>query len=231
MKLHKEGRAIIAASYLITILISAGLFYLFGFRSLGSWIWTVLALAFSIFNTAFFRDPDRTPAGSDRLVCAPADGKVVIVQQVEENEYLQGPAIQVSVFMTFFNVHVNWYPIRGIIEYFRYHPGKYLVAWHPKSSEKNERTTLVIRNSQGDKVLMRQIAGLCARRIVCYAEYEKPVEAGAQAGFIKFGSRADVFLPLDARILVQKGDRVVGAETLIAELPERPDRNGGTPEN
>lgn len=219
MKIHKEGRTIIFVSYAICFLFSGVLFYLYGFASFGSWAWFTLSFLFAAFNTIFFRDPVRNAVGTDRLVGAPADGKVVIVKEVTENEYLKGPAIQVSIFMSPMNVHVNWYPIKGIVEYFRYHPGKYLVAWHPKSSEKNERTTIVIRNEQNDRIVMRQIAGFVARRIVCYANYEQAVTPNDEAGFIKFGSRADLFLPIDSKILVKPGDRVVGAESVIAEIP------------
>lgn len=220
MKLHKEGRTIIAASYAVCLVISAALFYIYGFASFGSWAWFTVSFLFAFFNMIFFRNPDRQANGTDRLVGAPADGKVVIVKEVTENEYLKEKAIQVSIFMSPLNVHVNWYPIRGFVEYFRYHPGKYLVAWHPKSSEKNERTTIVIRNQQNDRIVLRQIAGFVARRIVCYAEYEQAVSPQEQAGFIKFGSRADLFLPVDSKILVKEGDKVTGAETIIAEIPE-----------
>lgn len=221
MKLHKEGRTIIYGSYFICIALTLGLFLLYGFDSFGAWAWFVVSFIFAAFNTIFFRDPVRHPIGTDRKVCAPADGKIVIVKEVVEKEYFKEKMMQVSIFMSPLNVHVNWYPIRGVVEFFRYHAGEYLVAWHPKSSEKNERTTIVLRNEHGQRLLMRQIAGFVARRIVCYAEFEKAVDpAREQAGFIKFGSRADLFLPLDAKILVKTGDKVRGGETLIAELPE-----------
>jgi phosphatidylserine decarboxylase len=156
--------------------------------------------------------------GSGTLVSAPADGKIVIVGEVEEPEYFKGKRIQVSVFMSFFNVHVNWFPISGEVVHYKYHPGKYVAAFYPKSSEKNERTTIVIRNENGTEILTRQIAGLVARRVVCYAQKGKMVEAGGPEGFIKFGSRADIFLPLDAKINVKVGDKVVGSETIIAEI-------------
>ena len=153
-----------------------------------------------------------------RRITAPADGKVVIIQEVEEPEYFHGRRLQISVFMSFFDVHVNWAPVSGTVSFYRYHRGSYLAAWHSKSSTKNERTTIAFRNEDGTEVLCRQIAGLFARRVVCYAEYDKKFKAGQQIGFIKFGSRADVFLPLGTKINVSVGDKVVGAETIIAEL-------------
>ncbi|MDY5823593.1 MAG: phosphatidylserine decarboxylase, partial [Candidatus Coprenecus sp.] len=137
------------------------------------------------------------------------------------DEYFHDRRLQVSVFMSFFNVHINWAPITGIISFFRYHPGNYLAAWHPKSSTKNERTTIVLKNEDGTEVLCRQIAGLFARRVVCYAEYQKPFKAGEQIGFIKFGSRADLFLPLDTKINVKIGDKVTGSETIVAQLAKK----------
>lgn len=147
-----------------------------------------------------------------------ADGKVVIIQEVEEPEYFHGRRLQISVFMSFFDVHVNWAPVSGTVSFYRYHRGSYLAAWHSKSSTKNERTTIVFKNEDGTEVLCRQIAGLFARRVVCYAEYDKKFKAGQQIGFIKFGSRADVFLPLGTKVNVSVGDKVRGAETVIAEL-------------
>ncbi|MDP3452014.1 MAG: phosphatidylserine decarboxylase family protein, partial [Bacteroidales bacterium] len=167
----------------------------------------------------FFREPSREFTDDDSVVMAPADGTIVQVKEVYEGEYLKCECIQVSIFMSVFNVHVNWFPIRGIVEYFKYHPGNYLVAMHPKSSEKNERTSVVI-NRFGLKILMRQIAGLLARRIVCYAKEGTEVVQGDQVGFIKFGSRVDLFLPLDCRVQVTKGQRVKGCETIIAKLAE-----------
>ncbi|MEZ7954452.1 MAG: phosphatidylserine decarboxylase, partial [Bacteroidales bacterium] len=145
---------------------------------------------------------------------------IVIVKEVYEGEFLRKECIQVSVFMNVFNVHINWFPVKGVVKYYKYHPGRYLVAMHPKSSEKNERTTIVVENERGT-VLFRQIAGYLARRIVCYAEEGKFVRQGEQAGFIKFGSRVDLFLPLDSRVQVTKGQRVKGSRTIIATLPEQ----------
>ena len=217
MKIHKEGTAIIAISFVLALVLGGGSFCLH-LPSVLSWILTVIPIGFGIFFICFFRDPVRTPKGDSHKVTAPADGKIVIIEEVDEPEYFHDRRLQISVFMSFFNVHINWAPINGIVSFFRYHRGNYLAAWHPKSSTKNERTTIVLKNEDGTEVLCRQIAGLFARRVVCYAEYRKPFKAGQQIGFIKFGSRADVFLPLGTKVNVKLGDKVTGAETVIATL-------------
>jgi phosphatidylserine decarboxylase len=157
------------------------------------------------------------PVASNDVVVAAADGTVVIVEEADENEYLKTRCMQVSIFMSVFDVHANYFPVSGTVEYVRYHAGKYMVAWHPKSSEKNERTTIVV-NHAGTPVQFRQIAGLIARRIVCYAREGEPVQASSEAGFIKFGSRVDIFLPLGTRVCVKKGDKVKARQTVIATL-------------
>ncbi|MHC1778998.1 MAG: phosphatidylserine decarboxylase family protein [Bacteroidales bacterium] len=217
MRIHKEGYRILLNSFLIitTIVI---IFYLIAGASNVSYIATAAGVLLFIFVLRFFRAPVRYPKDEEGTVFAPADGTIVEVKNVFENEYLKCECIQVSVFMSVFNVHINWFPINGIVEYYKYHPGDYLVAMHPKSSEKNERTTVVVSNN-GNKVLLRQIAGLLARRIVCYAAEGKEVKQGEQVGFIKFGSRVDLFLPLDSRIQVTKGQKVKGCDTIIAKLP------------
>lgn len=217
MKIHKEGGTIITMSFVFALILGGGSFY-FGGSTVLSCILTTIPVGFGIFFICFFRDPKRTPTGDSHKVTAPADGKIVIIQEVDEDEYFHDRRLQVSVFMSFFNVHINWAPISGIVSFFRYHRGNYLAAWHPKSSTKNERTTIVFKNEDGTEVLCRQIAGLFARRVVCYAEYEKPFKAGEQIGFIKFGSRADVFLPVGTKVNVSIGDKVTGSETVIAEL-------------
>ena len=143
----------------------------------------------------------------------------MVIEETTENEYYQEKRIQVSIFMSPINVHINWYPITGIVKYFKYHPGKFLVAWHPKSSTDNERTTVVVENEHGFSILLRQIAGALARRIVCYAEENTSVAQGSEMGFIKFGSRVDVFLPLGTKVLVDLDEKVTGNRTPIAELP------------
>jgi len=166
----------------------------------------------------FFRVPVRTTVKNPKHIIAPADGKVVVIEEVVETEYFKEPRRQVSIFMSPINVHINFNPIAGIVSYFKYHPGKYLVAWHPKSSTDNERTTVVVKHNNGTEVLFRQIAGALARRICWYVKEGQTVEQGSEFGFIKFGSRIDIYLPLDAKILVNLEDRPVGGETVIAEL-------------
>lgn len=217
MKVHKEGYKTIFITLTLAIIFSIIALDIFDY-TMWAWIAVALFIGFTIFILSFFRVPVRVANGSGTLVSAPADGKVVIVEEVEEPEYFKGKRIQVSVFMSFFNVHVNWYPVSGEVVHYKYHPGKYVAAFYPKSSEKNERTTIVIRNENGTEVLTRQIAGLFARRVVCYAQKGKKVKAGGPEGFIKFGSRADIFLPLDAKLKVKVGDKVVGSESIIAEI-------------
>ena len=217
MKVHKEGYKTIFVTLSLAILFSLIALEIFNY-TMWAWIAVALFVGFTIFILSFFRVPVRVANGSGTLVSAPADGKVVIVEEVEEPEYFKGKRIQVSVFMSFFNVHVNWFPLSGEVVHYKYHPGKYVAAFYPKSSEKNERTTIVIRNESGTEILTRQIAGLFARRVVCYAQKGKKVEAGGPEGFIKFGSRADIFLPLDAKLNVKVGDKVVGSESIIAEI-------------
>lgn len=166
----------------------------------------------------FFRNPIFPLPNEENLVYAPADGKVVVIEEAFEDEYLKDKRIQVSIFMSPINVHVNRSPIKGVVEFFQYHPGKYLVAWHPKSSTENERTTMVIKNANGIKLVVRQIAGAVARRIKWYVKAGSELEQGAEFGFIKFGSRVDVYLPLDAEILVNLDQLTKGARTPIARL-------------
>lgn len=217
MHLHKEGRGIIFNSFVIFTLIAVVVLYFTGFNTAG-FITLAACLSAFLFVCCFFRVPARTPRIEDGAVIAPADGTIVIVKEVYEGEYLKTNCMQVSIFMSVFNVHVNWFPISGVIEYYKYHPGKYLVAMHPKSSEKNERTSIVVNNGE-HKVLFRQIAGLIARRIVCYAKEGEQASQCSQVGFIKFGSRIDLFLPLDSRIQVTRGQKVTGTDTIIAKLP------------
>ncbi|HCT93721.1 MAG: phosphatidylserine decarboxylase [Bacteroidetes bacterium GWE2_39_28] len=217
MRIHKEGYRIIFNSLLIITVIVA-LFFIFTNSLMVRSIVGTVGVLILILIVRFFREPHREPLNEDDSVTSPADGTIVEVKPVYEGEFLKAECIQVSVFMSVFNVHVNWFPVKGFVEYYKYHPGKYLVAMHPKSSEKNERTTVVI-NNLGTRVLIRQIAGLIARRIVCYAKEGSAVSQGDQVGFIKFGSRVDIFLPSDARIQVTKGQKVKGNITIIAKLP------------
>jgi phosphatidylserine decarboxylase len=166
----------------------------------------------------FFRNPKIFTNEDPQLVFAPADGKVVVIEEALEDEYLHDMRKQISIFMSPINVHINRSPISGVVEYFKYHPGKYLVAWHPKSSFENERTTMVLSQDNGVKLLVRQIAGAVARRIKWYVKEGDPVQQGGEFGFIKFGSRVDVFLPLDAEILVGLNQVTKGGRTAIAKL-------------
>ena len=165
----------------------------------------------------FFRVPSRMRVGTDNQVTSVADGRIVVIDKVVENEYIKGECIQVSVYMDFFNVHVNYWPIDGNVTYYKYHPGKYMLAFLPKASELNEHTSVGVRSQYGD-VFFKQIAGTFARRIVCHAKPETEIRKSDECGIIKFGSRIDMYLPLDADIKVKLGDTVRGSETVIAEL-------------
>lgn len=215
MRIHKEGTSIILCSALISAGITVAAFLLLPEST--AWIVAIVVWGFTLFITSFFRSPNRVMRTDAGAVFSPADGKIVALEEVDENEYFQGKRIVVSVFMSIWNVHVNWFPVAGRVDYFRHHHGLFLVAWHPKSSEDNERTTTVV-DMGGEKIMFRQIAGLVARRIVSYARVGHRVEQNTQCGFIKFGSRVDIFLPLDADIRVKLGDKVVGTQTLIARL-------------
>jgi len=165
----------------------------------------------------FFRAPVFTVKKDSNAVLAPADGKVVVIEETEETEYLKKRCRQISIFMSPVNVHVNRMPVSGVISYFKYHPGEYLVAWHPKSSTLNERTTIAAKTENGEEILFRQIAGSLARRIRWYVKEGEPLEQGEEFGFIKFGSRVDIFLPLEAKVNVKLGDKTRGGRTVIAQ--------------
>jgi phosphatidylserine decarboxylase len=218
MKFHREGFTIISGTIIGLLLLNILIFYFF--QSLGLTISALPTLVILILVLQFFRVPSRLAVEIDGAVLCPADGKVVVIEEVEETEYFNDKRIQVSVFMSPLNVHINWYPISGIVKYFKYHPGKYLVAWHPKSSTENERTTLVVRHGSGTEVLFRQIAGAVARRIKCYAKEETEVLQASEFGFIKFGSRVDVFLPLGSDVQVAIDDVVTGSQTVLATFPK-----------
>lgn len=215
MKINKEGYCIITVS--ITILIAIIALCLWLLPCWATSIIAALAVIKLLFVIAFFREPARDKLSDSEAVFSPCDGKVVAIEEVEESEFLKERAIQVSVFMSITNVHVNWFPISGKVAYFKHHHGKFLVAWHPKSSEENERTTTVVDNGR-HRVLFRQIAGLVARRIVSYAVVGEQVEQNSKCGFIKFGSRIDLFLPLGSEIAVELGQKVTGSQTIIAKL-------------
>ena len=218
MTIHKEGYTSLALCILFIFIINALVQF---FLPAATWLqWTIYALSFLLFIIIlqFFRSPFvKTVALETQIVC-PADGKVVVIEETEETEFLKDQRIQVSIFMSPLNVHVNRYPISGIVKFFKYHPGKFLVAWHPKSSTENERTTIVVESKNGVAVLFRQIAGAMARRIVCYSKEGETAQQGGQFGFIKFGSRVDIFLPIGTEINVKLGDTVKGGITVLAEL-------------
>jgi len=220
MKLHREGYLIMAIAFVLLSGVHVGNYFLY--KSLG-WTWfyallTVAELVMMYLVVQFFRVPNITPIFGENEILCPADGKVVVIEETEENEYFKDRRIQVSIFMSPLNVHANFNPISGIIKYVKYHKGLFLVAWHPKSSTDNERSTVVTQHASGKEVLFRQIAGAVARRICYYVEEGQQVTTGAEYGFIKFGSRIDLFLPLGTTINVKIGDVVKGRITKIGEL-------------
>ncbi|MFM8960579.1 MAG: phosphatidylserine decarboxylase family protein [Bacteroidota bacterium] len=215
---HREGYTIIAGTLAGSGLAAWAVYRWLGSASWGAWLAYGLLLVIVALVLQFFRNPSRHTALQEDGVIAPADGKVVIIEKVFEPEYFQGERLQISIFMSPFNVHVNRNPVSGEVAFFKYHPGDYLVAWHPKSSTLNERTTVVVRTPQGHEVLFRQIAGALARRIRWYIGKGDKVRQGEEFGFIKFGSRVDLYLPLNAVPRVQIGQKVRGGETCIAKL-------------
>jgi len=218
MTLHREGFVPLGLVLVVSVLVLSGLFY-FEVPKIVLWIvGSASAIVFVLF-AQFFRIPKRVPTGGAGDVISPSDGKVVVIEKVNESEYFKDERIQVSVFMSPLNVHCQWTPMAGLVKYAKYHTGKYLVAWHPKSSLENERTTLVIEGERGE-VLFRQIAGAVARRIRYYIKPGQVLTRGQEVGFIKFGSRIDIFLPLNANIQVNLDDNVTGRETIIATLKD-----------
>lgn len=215
--IHKEGYKILGGTFVTLAIVNIMVRFLFDDYNL-IFATTAISLGLFLFTAYFFRNPKRLIVTEDDMVLCPCDGKVVAIEEVYEPEYFKDKRLQVSIFMSPTNVHVNWTPISGEIKYSKYHPGKYLVAWHPKSSEKNERTSIVIEDNDGTEVLVRQIAGALARRIVNYCEEGKEIEQGKQLGFIKFGSRIDLFLPLDTKLEVDLKQKVKGGKTVIARF-------------
>lgn len=214
---HKEGHRII----FITILLLVAINVISYFSIDTYWIKfaiLVLSILILILILQFFRNPKRLTQHNDFNVVSPVDGKVVVIEEVQEKEYFKEKRLQVSIFMSPVNVHVTRHPIGGVVKFSKYHPGKFLVAWHPKSSEENERTTIVVENEVAGKVLYRQIAGALAKRIVNYAEEDQEVLQGSESGFIKFGSRVDVFLPIGTKLNIKLNDKVKGGISVIANL-------------
>lgn len=216
IRFHREGYTIIFVTLAIVIggVLAADNFITNDWISKGI---QIVLLVFLILILQFFRNPKRNTPLNENAVIAPVDGKVVVIEEVEEPEYFKDKRLQVSIFMSPINVHVTRYAVGGKISYSKYHPGKYLVAWHPKSSSENERTTVVVKSSAFGEVLYRQIAGALAKRIVNYAKEGEMVVQGSDAGFIKFGSRVDLFLPLESKVKVNIGDSVKGGVQIIAE--------------
>ncbi len=218
MTIHREGYATLLVVLLTLTALNVGLNYLLPLQLGLHNIVLIASLLLFILVLQFFRNPVVQVERSPNQVLAPCDGKVVVIEEILEPEYFKGKRRQISIFMSPINVHVNRNPVSGIVKYFKYHPGKYLVAWHPKSSTENERTTVVVRNEKGVEVLFRQIAGALARRICWYVAEGQRVVQGNEFGFIKFGSRVDIFLPLDAKVLVKLDDKTSAGKTVIAEL-------------
>lgn len=220
MKLHREGYLVMMIGLLILTAIQIGNFFLF---QLTGWLWLFILLSLGALVMAyliiqFFRVPNRTCVFEANDIMCPADGEVVVIEEIEETEYFHDKRIQISIFMSPMNVHANYHPISGIVKYVKYHKGLFLVAWHPKSSTDNERSTIVTEHASGQEVLFRQIAGAVARRICYYVEENQPVVTGTEFGFIKFGSRIDVILPLGTPLNVKIGDKVQGKLTKIGTL-------------
>lgn len=215
MTLHREGTRIILG----TLIIAALLIAIANHFIHTAWIfWLVIApvLVMVYLVLQFFRLPKRTNRAAEEEIVAPCDGKVVVIEEVEEPEYFKGKRLQVSIFMSPLNVHCNWVPFEGTVKYTKYHEGLYLVAWHPKSSTENERSTIVIERKPGQDALLRQVAGAVARRIVYYMKDGQQVNRNTELGFIKFGSRVDIYLPLGTEIVSKIGDKTTGNETVIA---------------
>jgi phosphatidylserine decarboxylase len=217
IRFHKEGYKIISITFIIAI---SAILLVENFIDI-NWLVKaiqVIVLGFVIIVLQFFRNPKRITSLNDGQIIAPVDGKVVVIEEVEEPEYFKDKRLQVSIFMSPINVHVTRYAMSGIIKYSKYHPGKYLVAWHPKASTENERTTVVIENKTIGQILYRQIAGALAKRIINDAKEDDKVLQGTDAGFIKFGSRVDLYLPLGTKINVKLGDKVKGGVQVVAEI-------------
>lgn len=218
MKINKEGYRIIGVTGICCLAI--WFFAYFFIDSWASFIWfmAALLLVFWFFVAAFFREPRRVQIHDDELIFSPCDGRVVVTEVVHEKEHINCEMMQISIFMSVTNVHMNWMPVGGIVEYFKHHHGRFLVAWHPKSSTENERTTTVVRLKDDRRVLIRQIAGFVARRIVSYVKVGEPMAQNSVLGFIKFGSRVDILIPKDSELFVEIGDPVIGSQTPIARL-------------
>lgn len=219
MTIHKEGYTLLTVTTILAATVSGLAVYFLADYQVIMYLLIAISLFFFFIILQFFRKPNRhIENASDELVLAPCDGKVVVIEKVFEPEFLKEEVMQVSIFMSPLNVHINFAPVNGKSIFYKYHPGKFLVAWHPKSSEENERTTTVFERADGRRILVRQIAGALAKRIVNYTEQDKLYRQGDEFGFIKFGSRVDLFLPLDAEIMVNLEQKSTGNRTVIARL-------------
>ena len=218
MNIHKEGRNLLFFLLVTLIVINLGVIYMWPEAEMAQNIVMILSVIFYLLNLQFFRNPAITVPVNDKHILAPADGEVVVIEETTEDEFFNDRRIQVSIFMSPINVHVNRSPVAGIVKYFKYHPGIYLMAWNPKASSENERTTTVVTSPSGVDILFRQVAGFMARRIKWYIDKDAKLGQGQEFGFIKFGSRVDVFLPLDAKVVVEKGTKTKGGRTVIAEI-------------
>jgi phosphatidylserine decarboxylase len=215
-KIHKEGNSFVITGFLVFAICATFCFF---YKTTLLYILTAIAFTLLLIVTWFFRKPERKYITDENIIFSPADGRVVICEEVEEDEYLKERRLQISIFMSLWNVHANSFPVGGKIEYCKHHPGKHFIAWYPKASHKNERTTIVVNTTKG-KIVFRQIAGVLARRIVCYAEKMtgKEIAQNQKLGFIKFGSRMDIFIPLNARVEVEVGQKVKSTQTVLARL-------------
>lgn len=218
MTIHKEGRSIVAVFCIILLAINLLVYYFISSNIIVTWVLGSFSFLFFLFIVRFFRKPTRAITIDENTIYAPADGTVMVIEETNEDEFFKDKRIQVSIFMSVWNIHINWFPISGIIKYFKYHPGKFLVARLPKSSFENERTTVVVEDKNKRQILVRQIAGIIARRIISYAKEGIEVKQNSELGFIRFGSRVDVFLPLDADVKVKLGDKTTGTQTIIATI-------------
>ena len=218
MSIHKEGYKILGFGFATLLVLNIIINIFWGDYEILKWGFLILSFMLYLFLLFFFRWPERAIEPTHGLVYAPADGKVVVIEETEEKEYFKDTRLQVSIFMSPFNVHSNRYPVSGKVKYVRYHPGSYMVAWHPKSSELNERSSIVIETAEGTEILVRQIAGAVARRIVTYAKEDLKVKQGDELGFIKFGSRVDIFLPVGTEIEIPILQQVRANKDIIAKI-------------
>jgi phosphatidylserine decarboxylase len=218
MKIHREGYQTITIAFLFVATVLLAFNHIFPGQSFFHLVFYALGLCFFVLIVRFFRAPERELLTGENVITSPADGKIVVIERTIEPEYFKDERIQVSIFMSAMNVHINWFPVSGMIKYYFYHPGKHMVAFSPKSSLENERATTVIKTESGKEILVRQIAGAIARRIITYPKVGTPEIQGDELGFIKFGSRVDLLLPLDTKLEIGLNQKVVGKQTIIGRF-------------